>query len=404
MLSYRLFAVAAACFQCVIGRSNAEPSVANLRDITAIFSFDCSDSRIMAEKRVSIDCFNEKADAKLYYFENGISVLLGENKLYDCSSNFSEEMVFADHICFNPIAKSYFDGGAGTTIPKELQTARFGVQPDGSQTIGNSTDASENQRSLSDYMAATYGADYIFQSSSTLNVPFYKQIETSVYETTSGSYESNCTLNSAYVAFDYLALQHPTIFPDSMLTSEAYYPQYREFDTYMHYAATPTLYTIHDGISAPVRTFHKVYGELRAASIAMNSSALYPGYGGFTIWEASQIAERLAEYHSISNFNSWEELDYNGYVGTDSFVNNFSSNKRRPIILSTSAGTYGSHMMCVNGYRFYMKQTQILFWTYEDWKCILAIADGWSSQQRYLDISAYYQQLGALGSFIIYEY
>lgn len=95
-----------------------------------------------------------------------------------------------------------------------------------------------------------------------------------------------------------------------------------------------------------------------------------------------------------------EEINYNRYVGTEDFKNNFDV-RSTPIIFATSTGVYGSHQIAVFGYRFYKLEKKVLFFNVTEWKCILDVLDGWSASRRYFDITDYN---GNIGAFLIWNY
>ena len=157
------------------------------------------------------------------------------------------------------------------------------------------------------------------------------------------------------------------------------------------------LYIFRDGVerkygedysALPVKNRTDLYRQVRSASFQTKTTWYSENPGGLDIWQTSQMAERVANVYDIQGFDSWEEINYNRYVGTEDFKNNFDV-RSTPIIFATSTGVYGSHQIAVFGYRFYKLEKKVLFFNVTEWKCILDVLDGWSASRRYFDITDY---------------
>ena len=115
------------------------------------------------------------------------------------------------------------------------------------------------------------------------------------------------------------------------------------------------LYKFRDGVerkygedysALPVKNRTDLYRQVRSASFQTKTTWYSGNPGGLDIWQTSQMAERVANVYDIQGFDSWEEINYNRYVGTEDFKNNFDV-RSTPIIFATSTGVYGSHQIAV---------------------------------------------------------
>lgn len=96
-----------------------------------------------------------------------------------------------------------------------------------------------------------------------------------------------------------------------------------------------------------------------------------------------------------------KESNYNAYTGTEAFKKYFRNGKTA--VFDSDGGSYGQHIIAVNGYRHYKREQQFLWWSYTEWRTFLEVADGHSARKRYFDITRYYQEMNT-GAFLNFSF
>jgi len=76
-------------------------------------------------------------------------------------------------------------------------------------------------------------------------------------------------------------------------------------------------------------------------------------------------------------------------------------NANRPVIMNIARGYYGNHSVTVNGYKIYKTAHKVFFMTTYNTHNMIAVYDGWTTGQRYIDYEAFTYDLisSGFGSF-----
>ena len=72
----------------------------------------------------------------------------------------------------------------------------------------------------------------------------------------------------------------------------------------------------------------------------------------------------------------------------------------KPMMLGTTVGAHGTHVMAVTGYRYYTRTSRFLWWTTTEWRTILKVFDG--SVFSCFDITQYFSIPFSFGCLIKY--
>ncbi|MDD4002706.1 MAG: hypothetical protein PHE12_00695 [Clostridia bacterium] len=88
-----------------------------------------------------------------------------------------------------------------------------------------------------------------------------------------------------------------------------------------------------------------------------------------------------------------QEYGYNYCIGKRGLIYALGTimaivDDNKPVILNMSSGTYGSHTVLINGYKVYYSERKFLWWWVRTEYIMLAVSDGWYSDQRYIDWDA----------------
>ena len=383
-----------------------------VRELASFYFPDSDIGVFVGEYPFSVKTPSGDLEGSLFLFSSGKGCVVGgSNQCYGSVSLLQADLSHDSSLTFNAYSGDLIEDGELLAQKSELP-ARGIVPNGGAELYGSAADP----RPLSKYIEEKYGRDCKLDCWTSLDYRGTTQQDFGNYLEERNGYwanaEPNCTLTACYNVFDYLAGAKPSIFPSAMKKTSPYDIRFEESAMYSYFltmSVQKKLYKFRDGVerkygedysALPVKNRTDLYRQVRSASFQTKTTWYSENPGGLDIWQTSQMAERVANVYDIQGFDSWEEINYNRYVGTEDFKNNFDV-RSTPIIFATSTGVYGSHQIAVFGYRFYKLEKKVLFFNVTEWKCILDVLDGWSASRRYFDITDYN---GNIGAFLIWNY
>lgn len=235
---------------------------------------------------------------------------------------------------------------------------------------------------------ATLGPNYEIK-----NVLSYNQYALSCY-VRNGYSESNCELCAGYTLMSYLIndnVEYRNIFANfpKRRTKSFYSPEESEIETYKKASDHNYVCKEED------LWFEQSYITMRQAALSILDDFVFDS--GLNPGDQSRMLEIFAKKYDLTSFDSYEVFDYNAEMGGERFKNFINSNK--PLLVGTTGGQHGNHVMTVYGYRYYSRTKKVLFWDNVEWRTILSVCDG--NDKSYFDITQYFKNVVNVGGCII---
>lgn len=338
--------------------------------------------------------------------ENGYAVLGDSYKFYDFVLNGESPYINVDANEYYYANNKYFykrDSSEIIDVNEERYEQFFCETVDD----GHAKDATGCGKiiDVEKYLNYHYGSDYNMISQNSLNMTGYEQYPLSIYyenriiNNEKRTYsEGNCWAVSAYNLLQYL---QQTRMPNMPSANDTY--QYSATDWELR--IFKNYYEVEIGHNGRIVSTKNITGKLNYgdgqtcyrieaertkkfprlwADIRKYCNDKWGKINSGMLIETSEIIEVIANKYGY-NIDAKEHYDWAYYYSSGCK----EIDNGKPLLWSTSTGTYGSHTMAVCGYKTFEKKTGWWIFQSVDTKVFYELRDGHSPSARYYDMSGH---------------